>query len=76
MVVIETKTRKWGNSLGVIIPRGAVEASNLKEEQNIKLIILKDSGNVLRETFGILRGKLKKSAQQMKDEFRRELYDI
>ncbi len=36
---------------------------------------MNSSANVLRETFGIAKGKIKKTGQQFKDEARRELYD-
>lgn len=46
----------------------------------MKKILFKDkkheeSIKALRETFGIAKGKFKKTAQEMKDELRRELYD-
>ena len=75
MTIIETKLKKWGNSFGVVIPSEAVVARNLKENENIRLIIVKDSGKVLHETFGIGKGRLTKSGQQIKDEARRELYN-
>jgi len=39
-----------------------------------KTNVLKDSKKVLEETFGTLKGKLKKSSQRIKDELRKELY--
>ena len=74
MQIIETKIKKWGNSLGVVIPSEAVEKGNLKENQNIRILIPSNSQKVLKETFGIGRGKITKSAQQFKDEARAELY--
>ena len=74
MNVISARVKKWGNSLGVIIPSETVDARNIKENEEIRIIIVKDSGKVLRETFGLLKGKITKSGQQIKDELRRELY--
>jgi antitoxin component of MazEF toxin-antitoxin module len=74
MAVISTKVRRWGNSLGIIIPSDAVAKRKLKENQDVSLVILEDSKEVFDETFGSLKGKLKKSGQKMKDELRRELY--
>jgi len=31
--------------------------------------------SALKETFGMMKGKWKKSAQEIKDELRKELYD-
>ena len=74
MEIIETKIKKWGNSYGVIIPSKIMSDQKIKENQNIKILILNDSQKVLKETFGSLKGKLKKTSQEMKDELRRELY--
>ncbi len=75
MEVIETRLRRWGNSLGVIIPNETVERSRLKENKSIKLLIAsQDSKAILKETFGMFKGKLKKSGQQIKNELRKELY--
>lgn len=75
MGTIQVRVRKWGNSLGLILPSETVEREKIKENQEINILILKDSRMVLRETFGMLKGKLKKTGQQLKDESRRELYN-
>ena len=74
MTVIEGKVKKWGNSLAVIIPSHAIEAKKIKENDNINVIIVNNSRKVLEETFGSLKGKIRKSSQQIKDELRKELY--
>ncbi len=75
MTVIESKVKKWGNSLAVIIPNYVAEANKIREEDTIRVIVVPDSRKVLRETFGIGKGRLKKSGQQIKDELRKELYN-
>lgn len=75
MVSIQAKVKRWGNSLGIIIPSETVETEKIKENQEIRIIIVGDSKNVLRETFGMLKGKLKGTAQDFKNEARRELYN-
>jgi len=74
MTVIEAKVKRWGNSFGVVIPIEVVEKEKIKENQTLKLILLKDSKEVFNKTFGLLKGKLTKPTQQIKDELRRELY--
>ena len=74
MGAIESKVKRWGNSLGLIIPSDAVETEKIKENQTIRFIILKDSSKVFKDTFGMLGRKLKKTGQQLKDELRREPY--
>lgn len=49
--MIETVTKKWGSSLGVIIPREEVNNLNLKSGEEIVIRIEKKS-NVLKELFG------------------------
>lgn len=73
MTVIEAKVKRWGNSLGIIIPSEAAEENNLKENKNIKVIILKDSREAFKKTFGIAK-HIKKTGQQFKDDARKELY--
>lgn len=66
MSQVETITRKWGNSLGIAIPKEVVEAEHLAENQRI-LIEIKKVADVRR-----LRGllKFKKTTQKLKDEMR------
>ena len=73
MVNTNVITRRWGNSIGVILPKDIVEKEHIKENMRINILISKKS-NVLNETFGMLKGRLKKSSQQMKDELKKELY--
>ena len=47
------KTRKWGSSLGVFIPKEKVKELNLKPNEEIAITIEKRS-NVLKEIFGAL----------------------
>ncbi len=73
MAECETVTRKWGNSLGITLPKEIVESQHIKEHEKIRVLVLKRNSN-LRNTFGIARGKWRKSAQQIKDEIRNELH--
>ena len=52
--MIIAKTKKWGNSLGVIIPKNEVNKMNLKEEQEIVITIGKKE-NPLKELFGAFK---------------------
>ncbi|MEK6888907.1 MAG: AbrB/MazE/SpoVT family DNA-binding domain-containing protein [Nanoarchaeota archaeon] len=70
----EAKLKRWGNSFAIVIPVDIIQKEKLREDDHVRFLLLKDSRKVLRETFGMLKGKLKKSGQQLKDELRRELY--
>lgn len=74
MIECETTTRKWGNSLGITLPKEVVEQEHIQENEKIKVLILKDS-RALKKTFGMVRGKWRKSTQAIKDELRKELYN-
>jgi antitoxin component of MazEF toxin-antitoxin module len=52
--MIRCKTKKWGNSLGVIIPKKEVQELNLSEGQTIMLDIV-NSENPLKELFGFAK---------------------
>ncbi len=64
---IEVKTKKWGNSIGLIIPGETIEKLNIKPEERI-IIEIEKKKNVLRELFGTMKSK--KTARQMLNETR------
>ena len=72
MIEVRAKIRKWGRSFGVVIPKEMVLKERLKENETVKLLIVKPT-NALRETFGSL--KIKRSTQEILDESDKELYD-
>ncbi len=59
--MITCKTRRMGNSLGVIIPKDAADALQLREDQQIVVDIV-ITENPLREFFGF--GKNNKITEQ------------
>jgi len=68
-MAIEVKTKKWGNSIGLVIPREDVERLNIKPEEEI-IIEIEKKNNVLKEMFG--KAKFKKSAKKMIEDLRKE----
>ncbi|MBI4019561.1 MAG: AbrB/MazE/SpoVT family DNA-binding domain-containing protein [Candidatus Aenigmarchaeota archaeon] len=72
METVKIRARAWGNSVGLVIPREIAEKEGIKPGKEVEILITKKT-NVLKETFGTM--KFKKSAQEMKDELRKELYD-
>ncbi|MEK6793013.1 MAG: AbrB/MazE/SpoVT family DNA-binding domain-containing protein [Nanoarchaeota archaeon] len=69
-MAIEVKTKKWGNSIGIVIPSETINRLNIKPEERIVIQIEKKT-NVLKEMFGIMKSK--KSTKQMVREAREEL---
>lgn len=73
MVMISGKVRKWGNSFGVVIPKEIAKKEKFKIGEELDLLIF-PKNNVLKETFGSLKGKIKKPTQKIMEEIDRELY--
>jgi len=69
-MAIEVKTKKWGNSLGVIIPMETADKLNLKPEETVVIEITKRD-NTLKELFGSL--KFKKTTEQILKDVRKNL---
>lgn len=55
MVMIEVKAKKWGNSIGFVIPKKIAKKENFKVGEKVDIIII-PKNNVLKETFGMFKG--------------------
>lgn len=69
MVIVTARIRQWGSSLGIVIPREAVEASRFKVDQEVTLDVKADSA--VAKAFGT-RKEWKINSQNVKDELRKE----
>ena len=67
MTQIEAVTRKWGNSLGITLPKEFVDGEHLQENQRITIEIKKAIN--LSGIKGL--GKFSKSTQDIKNEMRK-----
>ncbi|MEK6873549.1 MAG: AbrB/MazE/SpoVT family DNA-binding domain-containing protein [Nanoarchaeota archaeon] len=65
---VQTVLRKWGNSIGVVIPKKVIEKERLREGEEVFVII--ESKNDLKEVFGSLKD-WKIDSQKLKDELRK-----
>jgi len=65
---VSARVRKIGNSLGIIIPREEVDMGKIKEGDLVEVEVLRRIN--LKEIFG--SAKFRKTAQELKDEMRRE----
>lgn len=65
----KAKLKEWGNSMGIVIPAEIIKLEKLKPNEEIVVEIRKS--NVLKETFGSLKGK-EIDAQKLKEELRIE----
>ncbi len=62
-MAIEVRVRKWGNSLGIILPKEVASAKELKENDKV-LVEIQKPGNA-RKLFGCISSKM--TGQQFKD---------
>lgn len=60
----EVVIKKWGNSLGIILPKELVEHEGLKENKKVNISIIKRAD--LSDIFGLVK-KRKMSGQKMKN---------
>lgn len=69
MTEVEVVARKWGSSIGVVIPNYVVEKEHIEENEKIKIEIKK--AHTAREIWGLFPKGWKKSTQDLKDEARK-----
>jgi antitoxin component of MazEF toxin-antitoxin module len=72
METITTKVKKWGNSFGIILPAEMVRHNNLREGTNIEIRINTKDKTRVKDVFGILKGKLTKSTDDLLKEVDRD----
>ena len=70
--MITTKIRKWGSSFGVVIPKDEMQKLRLRENQEVYLDV-KPKENPLKLLFGIGKGKIKKSTEEILKESRKNM---
>tara|TARA_Y100000034_G_scaffold31356_1_gene38364 strand:- start:1480 stop:1695 length:216 start_codon:yes stop_codon:yes gene_type:complete len=66
---IKTKARRWGNSIALILPKILVEASRIRENDELTVEIKRRP--LAGDLFGKFPIKSNKTAQQIKDEMRK-----
>ncbi len=69
-MITKTKTKKWGNSIGIILPQETVKTMGIQLGEFI-IVDIQKKENILKELFGSL--KFKKSTEQLLKEVRRDL---
>ena len=67
MVEIEVKTRKWGSSIGVVLPKELVDEIGIKPDETIRIDVRKPVK--VKDVFGMFPN-WKRSTQEIKDELR------
>jgi len=49
------ETKKWGNSIGVVLPREILENEGIKGEHEKLFVLVKKRDETAREAFGVLK---------------------
>ena len=70
-MAVTVVTKKWGNSIGIVIPKEVVEKEGIKVKQQVSIEV-KPAKNPFAELFG--KYKTGRSVQDIKNEIRKELW--
>ena len=73
MMEIKAKTKKWGNSIGILIPKEAIMKENIKPDQEVTVLISAKPITTGRDIFG--KWKFKKSTEKLMREVDKE-FDV
>ena len=66
---VECTTKKWGSSIGIVIPKSVVERENIKPNEKIHIVVKKVT--LARDLWGLAPFKKKESGQEAKDWMRK-----
>jgi len=66
-MAIEVVVKKWGNSMGVLLPKNEIEKYHLKVNDKLIIEVIKKAN--IMDLFGSLKGKV--SGQEFKDMVRK-----
>ena len=66
-IAVEVQLKRWGNSVGVILPKRFVEEQHLKLNEKFLVEVVKEAD--LSDVFGSLKRKM--SGQEFKDMVRK-----
>ncbi len=68
-MITSVKPKKWGNSIGIVLPKEFVEKENIEENKEILIRVIKKAD--LSDIFGLVKNR-KLSGQKMKNLSREE----
>lgn len=79
MIQINAKTRRWGNSIGVVIPDNVVKDQGIKEDEEVIMAITTKKKTTVGDIFKMVekhplpKRKDKRTTQEILDEIDRDL---
>ena len=69
MTEVEVIAKRWGSSIGVVIPKETIKKEHIREHEHLKIEIKK--AHTAREIWGRTPHGWKRSTQELKDEARK-----
>ena len=70
MMEVKAKTKKWGNSIGIVIPKEAIRQESIKPNQEVTVLISAKPITKAGDIFGTW--KFKKPTEQLMREIDKE----
>jgi len=70
MMEIKAKIKKWGNSIGILIPKEAIRKENIKPDQEVTVLISAKPITKGKDIWGTL--KFKESTEKLMREIDKE----
>ena len=61
------KLQPWGNSFGIRLSKNELEKEKISPNEEVEIVLIKKM-NPAREVFGTLKGKIKKSTDEIMKE--------
>lgn len=68
--MVEVELKKWGNSIGIVLPKEYVDKNHLKANDKVIINIVKEAD--LSKIYGSLKRSKGLSGQDLKDSARKE----
>jgi len=72
MKVMETRVKKWGNSMGILIPKDIIEKEHIKEGAEVEIVLTLKNKTTVNDIFGAI--KLKRPTDKILKEVDEDLW--
>jgi antitoxin component of MazEF toxin-antitoxin module len=72
MIEVEAKLRRWGNSMGIVVPLSKLKEEDMREGQELRVLLIKKN-DFLKSIFGA--HKFKEPVKKIMREIDEELYN-
>ncbi|MDP7323557.1 MAG: hypothetical protein QF632_02235 [Candidatus Woesearchaeota archaeon] len=71
MIELETNVKQWGNSIGIVIPKGKAKQAHIKPNDKVRIMITRKKDSLkVKDIFGTV--KLKQNTQDLMKEIDKE----